>query len=541
MTIDVLQYCLTPLLRHSPWRLLEKSGNPLKTTNMATASRSIAEELLGNIPMLNAFQLCALVPYLSPEDAMTIDNFEESELAEDYYVETINLRYGKLENKNHLFDVFSKYCGYEDSTYTRLDMLTFVAKNTSQYEWNAHVLLKMYGTNLDGWVKSMTDCLNRGDELAIYALCNMLKRHAFVFTQTKPWTTVDASIDSLTVPELCMMCDMRLIYLGNNKFGEIKCKPEVLSPLPKPKPSMEKQNPCTLVSPSEELVVRILDESKSSCTLVNLPLSPETEKIELLKQDMSLKFEGEPDNTTLPVETSCANIVNESQLIPQMAPTSSLITKSSKTTQPNTVETTVCAPPAVNIAKPEISRDTDSPTEQPDAEARATAVDNNQHDKPTINTGNNGEPSTPGIGEMDIDKIKQNQINKIDEREVISESVEQLTLSQNTTNKDPVNHEQEVPITNHADPIRMCTVQLEILTEADIVKHVHVHRELKSKTVPLTKPGEAVESVETVHFTRSRTKTKMSRTNRLPRTASNNIAYVHQDDESDSGSSPSAK
>ena len=65
-----------PLLRHSPWRLSEKSGNPLKTTNMATASMSIAEELLGNIPILNAFQLHALVPYLSPEDATTIEDFE---------------------------------------------------------------------------------------------------------------------------------------------------------------------------------------------------------------------------------------------------------------------------------------------------------------------------------------------------------------------------------------------------------------------------------------------------------------------------------
>ena len=63
-----------------------------------------------------------------------------------------------------------------------------------------------------------------------------------------------------------MMCDVRLIYLGNNKFGKIKCKPEVLSPLPKPKPFREEENPRTLVSPSEELVVGILDESKSSCT-----------------------------------------------------------------------------------------------------------------------------------------------------------------------------------------------------------------------------------------------------------------------------------
>ena len=81
--------------------------------------------------MLNAFQLRPLVPYLSPEDATTIEDFEKSELPEDYYIETINLRYGKLENKNHLFDVFAKFCGYKDSTYVRLDMLQFVAENTT--------------------------------------------------------------------------------------------------------------------------------------------------------------------------------------------------------------------------------------------------------------------------------------------------------------------------------------------------------------------------------------------------------------------------
>ena len=259
---------------------------------------------------------------------------------------------------------------------------------------------------------------------------------------------------------------------------------------------------------------------------------------------MSLKLEGESNDTTLPVETPCVNVVNESQLIPQTAPMSSPATGTSKTTLPNIVGTTVSVPPATNKAKSEISNGTQSPTEQPDADNPVTSVDNNQYDKPTSNTENNGEPSTPEIMETDIDKTGQHQLNKTDKREVISEPIEQLTLSHNTTNKDPVNHEQDVPITNHATPIRMCTVHLEILTEADIVKHVHVHKDLKSKTVPPTKPGEAVgtvETVETVHLTRSCTKRKPPRTNRLPRTASNNIAYVHQDDQSDSGSSPSAK
>ena len=117
-----------------------------------------------------------------------------------------------------------------------------------------------------------------------------------------------------------MMCDVRLIYLGNNKFGEIKCKPELLSPLPKPKPFKKEPSPRTVVSPSEELVVGILDESQCSCTLVSLPCSPETTKIELAKQDISMKLAEESNDTTRPVETSAVSTTNESQLDPPPAP-----------------------------------------------------------------------------------------------------------------------------------------------------------------------------------------------------------------------------
>ena len=64
---------------------------------------------------------------------------------------------------------------------------------------------------------------------------------------------------------------------------------------------------------------------------------------------------------------------------------------------------------------------------------------------------------------------------------------------------------------------------------------------------PPAKPSElvgtvgTVETVEMVHFTRSHTKTNSPRINRLPRTASSNISYVHQDEQSDSGGSPSPK
>ena len=282
---------------------------------MASSSLSIAEELLGHIPILNAFQIRPLVPYLSPEDATTIENFKNSELADDYYIETINLRYGKLENKNHLFDVFANYCGYEESTYIRLDMLKFVADNSARYEWDAHVLLKMHGSNLARWTANMTDVLNKGDELAIYAMCDMLKRHAFVYTCTKPWTTVDSNVGKLNIAELCMLCDVCLIYLGNNRYGELKCKPEILSPLPRLLP-VKHESPKTLenmdqtaLSPTKELVVRVLDANQSSCTLLTLPCSPTMSQLEDAKKLMSLK----PDVATN-VET-CEPSVIETSLV----------------------------------------------------------------------------------------------------------------------------------------------------------------------------------------------------------------------------------
>ena len=179
-------------------------------------------------------------------------------------------------------------------------------------------------------------------------------------------------------------------------------------------------------------------------------------------------------------------------------------------------------------------------------------AEKNQDDEPICNKESKVETSTPKIKEKVIDKTGQDQINKLDKPDVISEPTVQPNLTQNKTNKESVNQEQKKPdshgkpVTTHTN-IRMCTVRLEILTEADIMKHVHVHKETESKMAPPAKPSklvgtvETVETVEMVHFTRSRTKTKSPKTNRLPRSASSNIAYVQQDEQSDSASSPRLK
>ena len=90
----------------------------------------------------------SLVPYLFPGDATAVEEFNQSELATDYYAETVNIWCGKYENKNHLFDEFATFCGYDDSVYLQIDMINHIAENYVRYEWDAHVLLAMHGSNL---------------------------------------------------------------------------------------------------------------------------------------------------------------------------------------------------------------------------------------------------------------------------------------------------------------------------------------------------------------------------------------------------------
>ena len=85
----------------------------------------------------------------------------------------------------------------------------------------------------------------------------------------------------------------------------------------------------------------------------------------------------------------------------------------------------------------------------------------------------------------------------------------------------------------------MCTVRIEILTEADIVKHVHVHRE----AVPHAKVlmVETVETSETAHFTRSHAKPKPDRTTRHPRGANQNVDYTNLESADEDSQIPTSK
>ena len=91
---------------------------------------------------------------------------------------------------------------------------------------DGHLVLKMHETNLNAWACKMTYWENSADKLALYALSDLTKQHTVVITSTKPWSTVHPDVVLKDIHGLLDVCGVKLLYLGNNKFGSLCHRPQ---------------------------------------------------------------------------------------------------------------------------------------------------------------------------------------------------------------------------------------------------------------------------------------------------------------------------
>ena len=190
---------------------------------MAGAKKSLAEELMDAI---NRQQRNAHPAYISESDAVNVSDFTRMELAEHYAVDTINLYWPGRVNKNHVFEIYSEFLPHGDAGKTRCDMINFVSNNKERYAMDGHIVLKMHETNLNQWACNMTYFENGADELAVYALSDLTNTHTAVITNNRPWTTLHPDVVIKDVYHLLEICDVNLLYLGNQKFGRLRPRPK---------------------------------------------------------------------------------------------------------------------------------------------------------------------------------------------------------------------------------------------------------------------------------------------------------------------------
>ena len=61
---------------------------------------------------------------------------------------------------------------------------------------------------------------NCGDVLATYAMSDMYGVHTCKVTKSKPWTTVSNTFQGSDI-DVLKLCQVKLVYLGNDKFGRL--------------------------------------------------------------------------------------------------------------------------------------------------------------------------------------------------------------------------------------------------------------------------------------------------------------------------------
>ena len=151
---------------------------------------------------------------------------KDYELAKDYVRDTQNLYWPGTVNRSHVFDLFAEHLPHHSGSQTHLDMINFVSDNRERYMLISHVILKIYEINLNVWENHMTYWENSADELALYALSDLTKRHTVVLTCTKPWSTVHPDVAVNDIHHLLELCDVKLLSLGGNKFGLLCHRPQ---------------------------------------------------------------------------------------------------------------------------------------------------------------------------------------------------------------------------------------------------------------------------------------------------------------------------
>ena len=99
-----------------------------------------------------------------------------------------------------------------------------ISENTHWYRHAGHVCLGMQGTTFDDWLKQLKYKKSPGDELCVYALSALLRRHTIIHTAVRPWFTLERT-PGMSFSVACELSETHLLYLGNNVFGELHRKP----------------------------------------------------------------------------------------------------------------------------------------------------------------------------------------------------------------------------------------------------------------------------------------------------------------------------
>ena len=168
------------------------------------------------------------VRYLNNRDAVSITQFYQSELGKYFWIDVRRCFNVERLNPNHVLEMFSVFSSMEASV-LRETALKLMKSEVPFWKHASSVVMQMNFITYEEWCAAMEHENCMCDEFMIYVLSRLHYRHTLVYTANRLWCTMKLS-EELDRSELHSKCDLHLVYLGNNTYGELKRKPTTPAP-----------------------------------------------------------------------------------------------------------------------------------------------------------------------------------------------------------------------------------------------------------------------------------------------------------------------
>ena len=207
-----------------PAKIPERSGADKMADN------EIAKEIMS---ALTQNQYCEYVQCLSERDTVNFQTFQFTPMGKMFWIDIRRCftSDGKL-NQNHVLELFCEFSGFEpDELRKRVMSIMTSDKDLSLWQHVGRVVTGLNFVSYEAWVEHMKVNSTPCDELLLYVLNRIHCRHTVVYTANRAWSTLKPE-SNITTDDLLSICDLRLVYLGNKTFGELKRLPMCAPPLP---------------------------------------------------------------------------------------------------------------------------------------------------------------------------------------------------------------------------------------------------------------------------------------------------------------------
>ena len=190
-----------------------------RTTKMASAEKlSMASELLHGLRG-KSYDTC--ISNLTKTHCVNLKKFNRERLPVGTWITCKRF----LTTSNHivpnaLFDLFIEFSNQTGSI-VRDNMVGLAFDNYRLLENMCKIAMDQCKTTLRSWINKMAKEQTLGDEIALYILSRMYRKHAFMYTQMFWWTTL---LYTWPVQEKDIIdkCEVILVYIKPGAFGELQ-------------------------------------------------------------------------------------------------------------------------------------------------------------------------------------------------------------------------------------------------------------------------------------------------------------------------------